>query len=106
MASMMGRTSSRPKALIARKTIVAPFDGVLGIRQVDVGQYLNVGAPIVQLQSADPIYADFSLPQQSLDRVPVSLAGCICQTSIAGCERQTRGQRQPDQAPGKHPVPP
>lgn len=59
------------KALIARKAIVAPFDGVLGIRQVDLGQYLNVGAPIVQLQSANPIYADFSLPQQSLEQIAI-----------------------------------
>jgi len=57
------------KALIARKTIVAPFDGVLGIRQVNVGQYLNGGNPIVTLQSRDPIYADFSLPQQELGQI-------------------------------------
>lgn len=59
------------KALIARKTIVAPFDGTLGIRQVNVGQYLNGGNPIVTLQSRDPIYADFSLPQQELDQVAI-----------------------------------
>src|SRR6266446_4864898 len=57
------------KALIARKTITAPFDGLLGIRQVDLGQYLNVGASIVQLQSTDPIYADFALPQQNFDQI-------------------------------------
>jgi len=59
------------KALIARKTIVAPFDGVLGIRQVDVGQYLNVGNPIVTLESLDPIYANFSLPQQELGQIEI-----------------------------------
>jgi membrane fusion protein, multidrug efflux system len=59
------------QALIARKTIAAPFDGLLGIRQVDLGQYLNVGAPIVQLQSIDPIYVEFALPQQNLEQIAV-----------------------------------
>ena len=54
------------KAAIERKTIRAPFDGVLGIRKVNAGQYLNSGDPIVSLQSMDPIYVDFTLPQQNL----------------------------------------
>ena len=58
-------------ALIARKTIVAPFDGLLGIRQVDLGQYLDVGAPIVQLQSTDPIYVNFALPQENFEQIAV-----------------------------------
>lgn len=57
------------QAMIARKTIVAPFDGLAGIRQVDLGQYLNVGATIAPLQSLDPIYVEFSIPQQSFDQV-------------------------------------
>jgi membrane fusion protein, multidrug efflux system len=57
------------QALIARKTIVAPFDGVAGIRQVDLGQYLEVGAPIAPVQSIDPIYVEFSIPQQEIDKV-------------------------------------
>ena len=57
------------RALIARKTIVAPFDGLAGIRQVDLGQYLNVGATIAPLQSLDPIYVEFSIPQQNFDQV-------------------------------------
>lgn len=61
-------------ALIARKTIVAPFEGVLGIRQVDLGQYLNVGAPIAPLQSMDPIYVDFALPQQQLAQITAGQA--------------------------------
>lgn len=59
------------RALIARKQIVAPFAGRLGIRQVDLGQYLNVGAPIVQLESVDPILAEFAVPQPNLDQVAV-----------------------------------
>ncbi|HTJ00208.1 MAG TPA: efflux RND transporter periplasmic adaptor subunit [Dongiaceae bacterium] len=59
------------KALIARKTITAPFAGRLGIRQADLGQYLNTGAPIVQLESIDPIHVEFSVPQQNFERVAV-----------------------------------
>jgi len=52
------------KATIERKTIRAPFSGVLGIRQVNLGQYLEGGAAIVPLQSLSPIYVNFSVPQQ------------------------------------------
>lgn len=54
------------KATIARKVIRAPFSGVLGIREVNLGQYLQSGDPVVPLQSLDPIYVNFSLPQQRL----------------------------------------
>lgn len=57
------------QATIARKTIVAPFDGLAGIRQVDLGQYLNVGATIAPLQSLDPIFVEFSIPQQDFNQV-------------------------------------
>ncbi len=62
------------RALIARKNIVAPFAGRLGIRQVDLGQYLNVGAPVVQLESIDPIHVEFAVPQQNLDQIAVGKA--------------------------------
>ena len=52
------------QALINKKTIRAPFAGHLGLRQVDMGQYLNAGAPLVTLQQLDPIYVDFNLPEQ------------------------------------------
>jgi len=52
------------RATIERKTIRAPFAGVLGIRQVNLGQYLTAGAPVVPLQSLDPIYVNFAVPQQ------------------------------------------
>jgi membrane fusion protein, multidrug efflux system len=55
---------SEIRATIDRKTIRAPFSGVLGIRQVNLGQYLTNGAPIVPLQSLDPIYVNFAVPQQ------------------------------------------
>ncbi len=54
------------RALIAEKVVRAPFAGRLGIRQVDVGQYLAAGTPIVTLQSVDPILIDFFVPQQAL----------------------------------------
>jgi membrane fusion protein (multidrug efflux system) len=54
------------QATISRKTIRAPFSGVLGIRQINLGQYLNSGAPIVELQALDPIYVNFGVPQQEL----------------------------------------
>jgi membrane fusion protein, multidrug efflux system len=59
------------RATIDRKTIRAPFAGVLGIRQVNLGQYLKSGDAIVQLQSHDPIYVNFDVPQQELVRVRV-----------------------------------
>jgi membrane fusion protein, multidrug efflux system len=54
------------KALIARKTLRAPFKGILGIRQVNLGQYVKEGDSIVTLQSFDPIFVNFNLPQQDL----------------------------------------
>jgi membrane fusion protein (multidrug efflux system) len=54
------------KAAIARKTIRAPFTGLLGIRQVSLGQYLAAGQAIVALQSVDPIYVNFGVPQQQI----------------------------------------
>ena len=57
------------RAVIEKKTIRAPFAGRLGIRQVNLGQYLEAGKPIASLQSLAPIHADFSLPQQELARL-------------------------------------
>ena len=58
------------RATIERKTIRAPFSGVLGIRQVNLGQYLASGAPIVSLEAIRPIYVNFSVPQQELGHFP------------------------------------
>jgi membrane fusion protein (multidrug efflux system) len=59
------------KALIDRKLIRAPFGGTLGIREVNLGQYLKSGDPVVPLQSLNPIYVNFSLPQQQLKDLEV-----------------------------------
>lgn len=57
------------KAIVDKKTIKAPFTGHLGIRSVDVGQYLNPGTTIVTLQQLDPIYIDFFLPEKMLPQI-------------------------------------
>jgi len=62
------------RATIDRKTIRAPFTGILGIRQVNLGQYLESGKPVVPIQSRDPIYIDFAVPQQ---QVPSLRVGCV-----------------------------
>ncbi len=59
------------QALIDKKTVKAPFTGHLGIRKVDVGQYLQPGTAIVSLQQLDPIYIDFTLPEQALQQISV-----------------------------------
>jgi membrane fusion protein, multidrug efflux system len=59
------------KATIERKTIRAPFTGILGIRQVNLGQYLQSGSPVVPLQALQPIYVNFSVPQQEIARIQV-----------------------------------
>jgi membrane fusion protein (multidrug efflux system) len=58
-------------ATIERKTITAPFSGVLGIRQVQLGEYLAGGAPVVPLQALDPIHVEFGVPQQQITLVKV-----------------------------------
>ncbi|MBS0538735.1 MAG: efflux RND transporter periplasmic adaptor subunit [Proteobacteria bacterium] len=55
------------KEVVDKKVLKAPFAGRLGIRQVDLGQYLGAGTNIVTLQALSPIYVDFLLPQQSLE---------------------------------------
>lgn len=60
------------QALVDYKSIRAPFDGRVGIRQVDLGQYVAAGTALVTLQALNPIYVDFSLPQQALSRIKLS----------------------------------
>jgi membrane fusion protein, multidrug efflux system len=59
------------KAAIARKTIRAPFSGILGIRQISLGQYLAAGQAIVSLQSLNPIYVNFGVPQDNTLKVKI-----------------------------------
>jgi membrane fusion protein (multidrug efflux system) len=62
------------QATIAKKTVRAPFDGRVSIRQVELGQVVGPGTPIATLQSVDPILAEFSLPQQALAAVKLGQA--------------------------------
>ena len=60
---------AQQQAILDKKILRAPFDGQLGIRVVDLGQYLSAGSVIVTLQALDPIFVDFFVPQQSVDQV-------------------------------------
>jgi membrane fusion protein (multidrug efflux system) len=72
------------RAVIQRKTIRAPFTGILGLRQVNLGQYLAGGDPLVTLQSLDPIYVNFGVPQQSAGRIPVGRTVRVTADHAAG----------------------
>ncbi len=65
------------EAVIAKKTLRAPFAGHLGVRAVDIGQYISAGTTVVTLQALDPIYADFFLPQQTLNQIRLEQAVTI-----------------------------
>lgn len=72
------------RAAIERKTIRAPFSGVLGIRQVNLGQYLKDGEAVVVLQALNPIYVNFDVPQQAAGQVSVGRAVRITSGDAAG----------------------
>jgi len=57
------------QAIIKRKIIRAPFSGLVGIRQVDLGEYIKDGDPIVSLQALDPIYVDYTLSERYLNKI-------------------------------------
>lgn len=72
------------KALIEKKTITAPFSGVVGIREVNLGQYISPGTQVVTLQALQPLYVDFSLPQQDLPKVKVGQSVHVTVDSYPG----------------------
>ena len=76
------------RATIERKTIRAPFSGVLGIRHVNLGQYMSAGDAVVVLQSVSPIYVNFSVPQQSAREMRVGRNVRITVGDSAGAEMQ------------------
>ena len=78
------------RAVIERKTIRAPFTGVLGIRQVNKGQYLAGGDPIVPLQSVNPIYVNIGVPQQAIAKVHAGRDVRITAESLANAVFQGR----------------
>jgi membrane fusion protein, multidrug efflux system len=79
------------RATIGRKTIRAPFSGELGLRQVNLGQYLAGGTPIVSLQALNPIYVNFSVPQQQLAalRVGTPVRAVVEEKTAAAAGRVT-----------------
>jgi len=69
--------AAQQQAILDKKTLQAPFAGHLGIRAVDLGQYLPAGTAIVTLQALDPVYMDFFVPQQSVDRIRIGAAVAV-----------------------------
>ncbi len=65
---------AQEQAVIAKKAIRAPFAGVVGIRQINLGQYVNAGTTIVNLEQLDPLYATFTLPQADVPRLRLKQA--------------------------------
>ena len=74
------------RAVIERKTIRAPFSGVLGIRQVNLGQYLAGGDALVTLQSVNPIYVNFGVPQQAAGQIVAGRAVRVTTDGVTGEE--------------------
>jgi membrane fusion protein (multidrug efflux system) len=72
------------RSSIRKKTLVAPFDGQLGIRQVNVGQMINPGQQVVALTSLDPVYVDFALPQQHLAQLSQGLEVRVTTDALPG----------------------
>ncbi|MFZ1828860.1 MAG: efflux RND transporter periplasmic adaptor subunit [Candidatus Competibacteraceae bacterium] len=72
------------RAVIAKKTLRAPFAGRIGIRQINLGQFLNTGDPMVSLQSLDPVYVDFALPQQRLAQLKVGMTVQVATDAFPG----------------------
>jgi membrane fusion protein, multidrug efflux system len=93
------------RATIEKKTIRAPFAGQLGIRSVNLGQYLDPGKPIVSLQSLTPVYADFALPQQELARLKTSMRVRVSTDAYPGQQFDgTLSAINPDLDPGTRSV--
>jgi membrane fusion protein (multidrug efflux system) len=79
-------TVDNMRAFITKKQVRAPFDGQLGIRQVNVGQMINSGQQVVSLQALDPVYVDFALPQQELSKLAPGLEALVRTDAQSGRE--------------------
>jgi membrane fusion protein (multidrug efflux system) len=78
------------RSSIAKKTVIAPFDGQLGIRQVNIGQMINAGQQVVALTALDPVYVDFALPEQNLSQLTKNLEVTVRSDAFPG--RQFKGK--------------
>jgi len=74
------------EGIVAKKQVRAPFDGQLGIRQVNVGQNIKEGQQVVQLTALDPVYVDFALPQQELSKISTGLEVRVRTDALGGRE--------------------
>ena len=74
------------EGIVAKKQVRAPFDGQLGIRQVNVGQMIKEGQQVVQLTALDPVYVDFALPQQELTKISTGLEVRVHSDALPGRE--------------------
>lgn len=83
---MAAATVAHSRAIIAQKTIRAPFAGRLGLRNVDLGQYVSVGTNLATLQRLDPIYVDFPAPEGDLSRLAVGQAATMTVDALPGRE--------------------
>jgi len=72
------------RAVIAKKTVRAPFAGKLGIRRISVGQFLDKGSPVVSLQSLNPVFVEFSVPQQRLGELTEGLTVLVTSDAYLG----------------------
>jgi membrane fusion protein (multidrug efflux system) len=72
------------RAVIAKKTIRAPFGGRLGLRMINLGQIINEGQPIVSLQTLNPIFVNFLVPQQQLDLIRTGLDVRVTTDALSG----------------------
>lgn len=86
MATLKGAEAQvkQQEALIDQKTLKAPFSGKLGIRKVDLGEYLPAGTAVVSLQKLDPMYVDFTIPQSELSLIEVGKKISITTNAFAG----------------------
>ena len=74
------------RSFITKKQVRAPFDGMLGIRQVNVGQMINSGQQVVQLTALDRVYVDFALPQQNLPQLAAGYEARVHADALPGRE--------------------
>jgi membrane fusion protein, multidrug efflux system len=79
-------TVDNMRSMIGKKQVHAPFDGQLGIRQVNVGQTINAGQQVVALTGLDPVFVDFALPQQELSKLSNGLEVRVKSDAIPGRE--------------------
>jgi membrane fusion protein (multidrug efflux system) len=80
----LNAVADQMRSNIRKKTIIAPFDGQLGIRQVNVGQMINSGQQVVQLTALDSLFADFALPQQYLGQLTPGLEVHVTTDALPG----------------------